>query len=240
MLKERLGIDLSLNYGRKPIEGFLRGIAPFERVLDIGAGRGDDLAIARAVCPGARLFGLDSYPVNIRLLEKQGIEVHSGNLERDVLPWPGASLDVIIGNQILEHTKEIFWILHEISRTLKVGGHLIIGVPNLAALHNRILLAAGRQPSPLKNNSAHLRGFTKRDMIALLNSAFPEGYHLDGFAGGNFYPFPPWLARPLAALFPTLAYGIFFRFKKTRSYEREFLEFPVKERLETNFYLGTG
>ncbi len=112
-----------------------------------------------------------------------------------LFPFAPASLDVVMANQILEHTKELFWIMDQVSRSLKEGGHFLIGVPNLASLHNRILLALGRQPSPIKNNSAHVRGYTKPDMKALLESGFPGGYELKNFGGSNFYPFPGFVAR---------------------------------------------
>jgi hypothetical protein len=90
----------------------------------------------------------------------------------------------------------------------------------------------------LKNNSAHVRGFTKGDVIQLLESGFPGGYRLQGFGGSNFYPFPPLLARPLAAAFPSMAWGIFFHFQKTQSYRGSFLTYPIEQQLETNFYVG--
>ena len=55
---------------------------------------------------------------------------------------------------------------------------------------------------------------------------------------GNFYPFPPFIAKPLAYLFPTNAWVIFFLFEKKKEYTNEFLEFPKLNKLETNFYLG--
>ena len=64
------------------------------------------------------------------------------------------------------------------------------------------------------------------------------GYVLREWAGGNFYPFPPILARPLARAFPSLAVGLFLRFEKTREYDGEFLRFPREQVLETNFFLG--
>jgi SAM-dependent methyltransferase len=143
-------------------------------------------------------------------------------------------------NQILEHTKEVFWIFHEISRVLKKGGKLIIGVPNLASFHNRVLLAVGKQPSSLKNYSAHVRGFTKRDLFSLINEPFPNGYSIRDFGGSNFYPFGPVLAKPLAKLLPTFAWSIFFLFEKNRFYQNEYLNYPTQCSLETNFYLGKG
>ena len=231
-------IDRSLNYGRHHIKDFLSSAGAFATVLDLGAGQGDDLMLAQNVNPHAAIHAVEvCSEYAARLLEK-GIRVHSLNIERDALPFPDRSVDIVMANQVLEHVKELFWIFHEISRVLPVGGKLILGIPNLAALHNRILLAFGRQPSPLKNNSAHIRGYTKRDLLRFLESCFPGGYQLKKFGGSNFYPFPPVVARPLAKLFPNMAWGIFFMFEKQREYKDEFLAFPIKERLETNFYVG--
>jgi hypothetical protein len=143
----------------------------------------------------------------------------------------------VISNQTFEHLKEVFWVLHESSRVLKVGGHLLVGVPNLASLHNRILLLFGRQPTSLKNNSAHLRGYTRQDFQSLLD-CFPGGYQLVGGGGANFYPLPPRPARVFARLLPSMAWAIFMLFEKTRPYSREYLDFPVQAELETNFFLG--
>lgn len=231
-------IDRTLNYGRDTIGRFLAAAECCRNVLDIGAGHGDDLLCARAVHPDARLTGLEVYSAYVEELKAKGIEVCSINIERDRFPFEDGAFDVVMANQILEHTKELFWILDQVSRVLKEGGHFIIGVPNLAALHNRLLLAAGIQPSPLKNNSAHVRGYTKGDVLRLLDSGFPGGYSLKGFGGGNFYPFPPMVARPLAKAFPTLAWGIFFDFQKVKSYQGSFLTYPREQQLETNFYVG--
>jgi SAM-dependent methyltransferase len=166
------------------------------------------------------------------------VEATLHNLERGQFPYADESLDMIMANQILEHTKELFWIFHEVSRTLRVGGRLIIGVPNLAAFHNRMLLVLGRQPSPIKTLSAHVRGFTRTDFLGFVEGCFPKGYRLLAFRGANFYPFPPLLARPLARMFPTLAWGIFLLLEKGRFYRREFLDTPLREGLETPFYVG--
>jgi SAM-dependent methyltransferase len=195
--------------------------------------------IVRQENPACEAHAIEVFPAYAAQLAEKGVRVHALNIEHDALPFPDGSLDLVMANQVLEHVKELFWIFHEISRVLPVGGKVILGVPNLAALHNRILLAFGRQPSPLKNNSAHIRGYTKGDLLRFLDGCFPGGYGLLKFGGSNFYPFPPVLARPLARLFPNLAWGIFFLLEKQRAYGREFLEFPAREHLETNFYVGT-
>ena len=231
-------IDRSLNYGRHLMRRFLEDAKPYRRVLDLGAGQGDDLLAARAIEPGAELLAVEAYPPNVALLESLGVAVGRLDIERDRLPAPDGGIDVVIANQILEHTKEVFWILHEITRILPVGGRLIVGVPNLASLHNRLLLLVGRQPTPIKTASAHVRGFTKRDLLGFLDEVFPGGYALRGHGGSNFYPFPALIARPLAYALPGLAWGLFLHLEKRREYDGEFLAFPHLHRLETNFFVG--
>jgi len=234
-------IDRSLNYGRHHIKKFLLESVPYSSVLDLGAGKGNDLMIARSITPEAKLYALEFYAPNVEKLANMQVEVFSFDIERNVFPFADESLDAVILNNVFEHVKEVFWILHEITRVLKHGGHLIIGVPNLAALHNRIRLAFGKQPSSLKNSSAHVRGYTKKDMVSLLNTGFEnggKGYILRDFKGSNFYPFPPSLAKPLAGLMPQLSTCIFFNFEKVKPYCGGYLKYPVQQSLETNFYLG--
>jgi SAM-dependent methyltransferase len=230
-------IDRSLNYGRNNIAAFLKKAAIFHNIIDIGAGSGTDLDIAADICPSAERFAIEAYPPNIQILKKRH-NVISLDLERDPFPFEDESIDVVMANQILEHVKEIFWILHQISKVLRVNGHMIIGVPNLASFHNRLLLLFGRQPTVIQNYSAHVRGYTKHDIMRLLEMIFPGGYELEDFKGSNFYPFPPVAADALAKLLPNSAWSIFFLLKKKRPYRDEFLMYPVLAQLETNYYVA--
>lgn len=231
-------IDRSLNYGRPIVRRFLEQARPYRRVLDIGAGHGADLMAARAVQPDCELLAVEAYPPYAEGLRQQGVAVSALDLERDPLPFGDGAIDVVIANQVLEHTKEVFWIFHELARVLGEDGHLILGVPNLAGLQNRVLLLLGRQPSVIKTASAHVRGFTKPDLLHFLEEIWPGGFGLRSHAGANFYPLPPLLARPFAAALPGLAWGLFLCFQKQRRYGGEFLRFPACARLETNFYTG--
>jgi SAM-dependent methyltransferase len=231
-------IDRSLNYGRPIVRRFLEAARPYRSVLDLGAGTGTDLAAARAVQPDCTLHAVEAFPLNVALLERQGVAVTSLDLEREPLPFADGSFEVVIANQILEHTKEVFWIWHEIARVLAPQGQLILGVPNLASAHNRLLLLLGRQPSVIKTASAHVRGFTRGDLLQFLDQACPGVFVMREHAGANFYPLPPALARPLARALPGLAWGLFLRLQKQRAYQGEFLGYPARARLETNFYTG--
>lgn len=235
-------IDRSLNYGRAVVGEFLdragvsEGAGPV--AVDLGAGHGDDLALARLRWPAAALHAIEAMPYHAELLAKQGLAVHRLDIERDRLPFDDESVDVIIANQILEHCKEVFWILHECARVMRVGGVLIVGVPNLASLHNRLLLGVGRQPTSIRLDSAHVRGFTHGGFRRLLDSAAPGVLRMERHRGSNFYPFPSVLARALARVWPAMAVSSFFLVRKVGAYGGQVLEFVRDARFETNYYVG--
>ena len=181
---------------------------------------------------------MDCYQPNIEKLQSKSINVKSINLESEKFPFANETFDIIIANQIIEHTKELFWIFHEISRTLKVNGHCIIGVPNLSSLHNRILLLFGRQPTCITLDGPHVRGFTKKGFLSFTNNCWKGGYDCVGFSGSNFYPFPPSIATILAHQLPRFAVCIFFLLKKSKSYNNEFIKILEEKPLETNFFKG--
>lgn len=231
-------IRCALNYGREHVEDYCRLAAPYRAVLDLGAGPGADLLSAHSVCPSAALYAVELNQRSASQLEQLGVTVFPLNLECESIPLLDRSVDLVIANQVLEHLKDLYWVFHEVTRLLPVGGKLIIGIPNLASLHNRILLALGQQPTSLKTNSAHVRGFTRGDFLLFLNEVFPGGYKLRSFRGANFYPFPPFIARQLARIFPSLAWGMFFFLEKRCEYHREFIDAPVIQQLETNYFTG--
>jgi SAM-dependent methyltransferase len=202
--------------------------------LDIGCGGGTDLSIISRLNPQAELFGIDFGDWNSEGLKELNIKPLSVNVEIEKLPFDNDSLDCIVANQVLEHTKEVFWINHEIFRCLKVGGFLFLGVPNILSLHNRILLAIGYHPTQHKLTSAHVRPFSKKDVFSFYRDNGSAFCRIDGFWGAQFYPFPKSPARILSRMFPNLSFSIFFLIQKTAEYRTAFLEWPKKAQLETN------
>lgn len=234
-----------LNYGRNIIEKYCkRCMAETENkehfiILDLGAGSGIDLInCAKGVEDSIKdieLWALESYVPNIEILRKKGIHVKKFNIEKDKFPFEDESVDFIIMNQILEHTKEIFWIFGEVSRVLRKGGNCIVGVPNLASLHNRCALMAGIQPTSIRALGPHVRGFTKNDFISFIET---DGFfQVDYFAGSNFYPFPPQISNLLSKLMPNFAVSIFWGIKRTAK-KGNFIHILDNRFFETPFYRG--
>jgi SAM-dependent methyltransferase len=236
-----LKIDKSLNYGRHVIRDMLSSIKFKDnenslQIIDVGAGAGTDLTIAREFFPAAQLHAVEVHEPYCNALVKKGFTVHKFDIERSAYPFKDNSVDIIIANQILEHTKDIFWIMHNVSRILKPGGFLLVGVPNIASLHSRIRLAFGYIPTSIRSYSAHVRGFTKGDFLDLLSIAYCGGYHLNSFGASGFYPLPRNAALLASKVAPNCSVSIFFCLKKNSEYNGEFISYP--KNLQTNFFLG--
>ena len=232
-------VDRRLNYGREIVARFVAQVDT-RIAVDLGPGAGEDIAAIRAAHPGARVVGLEAHAPYVERLRSLGVEVVACDIERDPFPFDAESVDLIVANQVFEHVKDVFWILHECTRVLRVGGSLVIGVPNLASFHNRVLLAVGHQPTSLANWSAHVRGYTRRDLIETIDKPFPGGFRLVDASGANFYPLPGALARQAARIWPEAAWAFFGRFEKSLPYAGSYLRWPVDQQLETSFYLGPG
>lgn len=226
-------VNFDDNYGRDIVKKMLGN--SFKSVLDIGAGEGRDLLGARSVNRAAKLYAIENWQPNISFLRSKKICVYQGDVERMVLPFEDDSIDIVVINQVLEHTKDIFWILHEATRVLKPEGRIIIGVPNLAALHNRLMLLLGLTPECAALNSAHLRIFTFKDLDRFIKIF--KGYSLSSKAGKGFYPFPTKIANVLCKIFPGLSWGLFVCYKKSDKYTDEFLA-AASMLHGTNFYTG--
>ena len=129
--------------------------------LDVGCGNGErTIRIAKHFqIDLMKTYGLDSN-------EKQIIECRNTlnaeivDLEVTDIPYEDNTFDLVICNQVLEHLKNYKKVVLEIIRVTKKNGYIILGIPNLAHLINRIYLLFGIQPMCIAIDSDHVRGFT--------------------------------------------------------------------------------
>jgi SAM-dependent methyltransferase len=207
-------------------------------VLDIGCGRyGADLLNVRDAARGrqVRLFGVEYSAANVEEVRRRGVSAFALDVEHDRLPFEDGCFDIVIANQIVEHVKEIFWVFAEISRVLRPGGLLVVGVPNLASLHNRLLLLGGEQPSTIEPLGPHVRGFTAPALRRLVEA---DGYFkVMQVKGANFYPFPPPISTALSRLFPTLSVGLFVAARRQQR-PGTFLHVLDTRHYETAYFRG--
>ena len=97
---------------------------PSGHLLELGCGRGDLLRVAAEA--GYEAEGCDLFGGNVPACP--GARLHDGFL-RD-LALPGASFDVVVTRNTLEHLENPEIELREIARILRPGGLLYVKVPN--------------------------------------------------------------------------------------------------------------
>ena len=110
------------------------------------------------------------------------------DLEFDPIPFNDGKFDLVVCNQVLEHLKNYQNVIDHMIRVTKIGGYIVIGIPNLAHLINRIYLMFGRQPMCIDINSSHVRAFTHRSFTKKLSLI--QTVNLIDFKGSLMYPLP--------------------------------------------------
>tara|TARA_Y100001968_G_scaffold84979_1_gene76105 strand:+ start:430 stop:1167 length:738 start_codon:yes stop_codon:yes gene_type:complete len=229
-------VDHRESYGRHLVKRISRKISP-KSCLDIGAGDGIDLSIVKENSQDCELNGLDFRLDNQNLIDL-GVNTFQIDIEKDELPFLDNSFDLIIANQVMEHVKEIYWINHQIFKKLKIGGYFFMGVPNLLALHNRILPLFGEHPSCIKMISAHIRGYSIKDTLLYYNIIGKDFLEIEKIYGSQFYPLPKRMSRIANFLFPSLSTSIFFLIRKKGFYDKQFISWIENNTLATSFYKG--
>ena len=170
------------------------------RLLEVGCWDGQSIRHYQQLLPQENIRGIDCFPEAVSLCQSQGIDARRCDLEKEPLPFADGSFEVVIANQVFEHLKNIYGAISEIHRVLQPEGHLLIGVPNLASLHNRLLIALGRQPTCMQMFDDHVRGFTPQAFSNFLT--FNDLFRVIRFTGLGFYPFVPPVSTFLSRVFP--------------------------------------
>jgi len=113
------------------VVGILAG-QPRGALLDVPAGEG--ALAARLIDAGFEVSCCDLYPEIFRL---DGVDVHRGNLDAE-LPFGDQSFEYVTCLEGLEHIENPQQAMREFARVLKPGGHLIVSVPNILNIEERL------------------------------------------------------------------------------------------------------
>lgn len=99
---------------------------PGMKLLEAGCGRGEFLRHFKNL--GLNVYGLDLSPEAPNY--QPDIPVALSNIEKDGIPFPDATFDVIYSKSLLEHFSSPEHYIREAKRVLKPGGLLLTLVPD--------------------------------------------------------------------------------------------------------------
>lgn len=142
------------------------------RILDVGTAAGYLGAELRRR-GFSRIAGVEIDPALAAVARPWYDELVISDVERDGLPWPAGSFDIILCADILEHLREPAEVLRRLMALSKPGGWILVSLPNIAHWSVRLSLLFGSfqyAPSGLLDRG-HLRFFTRRSARELLRGA---------------------------------------------------------------------
>ena len=102
------------------------------RVLDLGCGPGDLLAVAGEAGYG-NLMGIDGSPSQVAAAQRRGVaDVRQGDILDTLDSLEPASFDVVVTYDVIEHLTmpELLRVVDGVARILRPGGRWIIHAPN--------------------------------------------------------------------------------------------------------------
>ena len=184
-------------------------------ILDVGCGSGDrTIRIANHLNIDIHnANGVDYDDQNV-ITCKKTFDAKNIDLEIDDLPYEDHAFDLVICNQVLEHLKNYRKVLDGLIRVAKEGGYIVIGIPNLAHLINRIYLLFGIQPMCISLDGSHVRGYTHKSFIDLLSS-LQKVRMIDYTGSTTMYPLPLIVTKILANHFVGLSGYTCYLLQKT-------------------------
>lgn len=133
------------------------------RLLDVGCGNGDFLAVMRML--GWSIAGIELDPGAAALAGRAlGIHVHAGTL--DNAPYEAGSFDAVVSNHVIEHVHDPMGFLERTLRLLRPEGRLVVVTPNGDSLGRRLFGSDWHGLDPPR----HLRLLTPEWMERALGS----------------------------------------------------------------------
>jgi len=186
---------------------------PRGRILDCPAGEG--ALTERLLAAGFEAQACDLYDELFRL---DGVDIKKGDLS-GTLPYPSQSFDYIASLEGLEHIDSPPQAFREYRRLLKPGGHLIVSVPNIMNVEERLKWLLFGYTSHFKPLSEQFRAKTAHDTAGkneISLHANPIGYNelryhleLNGFEVQGVYrdrvKANQWLYFPITLLIRLVA-----------------------------------
>jgi glycosyltransferase involved in cell wall biosynthesis/SAM-dependent methyltransferase len=126
-------------------------------------------------------------------------EIDLFNAEKDVFPYPDGHFSTVLCCELIEHLAEDpMFLMSEVNRVLKPGGHLVLTTPNIGSLHAISAILQGYhpgffpaylKPAPegVEPEARHNREYTPKEIMLLLLDA---GFEVTLLETGPFRDVP--------------------------------------------------
>ena len=127
---------------RPDLQAIARLVPEGSRVLDLGCGSGEMLALLQRErgCTG---YGVEIDDANVHACVQRGVNVVQLNLEEGLALFDDQSFDVVLQLETLQHLRNTERMLRETARVGRIG---VVSFPNFAHWPNRLSVALGRMP----------------------------------------------------------------------------------------------
>ena len=104
-------------------------------ILEIGSAPGQFTVLLHRL--GYKVQGVDLDPERLTpIWRKYDIAITKADIEKDKLPFPDESFDIVLFMEILEHLRlDPLHALREVRRVLKPHGRIVLSTPNITPLH---------------------------------------------------------------------------------------------------------
>lgn len=176
-------------------------IKPNTNILDAGCAQGEIGGLVKE-CPGCKIYGVEINEDAIAFVKSKGAyaDIFQFNLEhpdadseeykRFLSTAP--QFDYIIFSNVLEHMVDPTAVLYNFGNYLKIGGKVLISVPNIAHADISLNLLNGvfnYSDVGILDNT-HVRFFTKQSFAQWIDDSnqYAEKFHYDcEYLGGTFY-----------------------------------------------------
>jgi SAM-dependent methyltransferase len=115
-------------------------------MLDVGCWGGASLERMSAHNMFRELHGVDLLESSVQAARARGMKAEVVDLNQQSLPYDEGFFDAVTCLAVIAQLFDPGWALFEIRRVLRPSGQLILSVPNVACLPNRLKLLVGRRP----------------------------------------------------------------------------------------------
>lgn len=199
-------------------------------LLDVGCGAGRRTVEMKRTSGASEAYGVDISADAVEITRSRGIHAIEVDLNREKLPFQDEQFDLVSSIEVLDYISGTSNYFSEVNRVLDRDGVFLLSTVNLSAFHNRVAMAVGQTPFPLRPEYGRVHsergpGVVERaDRINVLR--FEEirrvldrhGFLIDQFYGctakHDGLPLPLRLLDHICSYWPRLSYRILFVCRK--------------------------